>query len=98
MGKAQLHALHGDQLIQSNHYAVDSIRPKCVELRRVCDNLSNEARKKSDILSKSLDIHTGITKVRWRQVDLSGSSRSGTKQCTMAPSSESDGQGVAKQS
>uniref|UniRef100_A0A8C8LVA8 MCF.2 cell line derived transforming sequence-like 2 n=1 Tax=Oncorhynchus tshawytscha TaxID=74940 RepID=A0A8C8LVA8_ONCTS len=55
--KAQLHALHGDQLIQSNHYAVDSIRPKCVELRRICDNFTNEAKKKYDILSKSNQIH-----------------------------------------
>ncbi|XP_017573320.1 guanine nucleotide exchange factor DBS isoform X4 [Pygocentrus nattereri] len=61
--KAQLHALHGDQLIQSNHYAVDSIRPKCVELRRICDDFSNEAKKKYDILSKSLEIHTGIDKI-----------------------------------
>lgn len=64
--KAQLHALHGDQLIQSNHYAVDSIRPKCVELRRVCDDFSNEVKKKTDVLSKSLQIHVGIDKVkRW---------------------------------
>ena len=62
--KAQLHALHGDQLIQSDHYAVDSIRPKCVELRRVCDDFANEAQKKNDILSKSLQIHRGIDKVR----------------------------------
>lgn len=62
--KAQLHALHGDQLIQSNHYAVDSIRPKCVELRRVCDDFSNEAKKKTDVLSKSLQIHMGIDKVK----------------------------------
>ncbi|XP_029906371.1 guanine nucleotide exchange factor DBS isoform X5 [Myripristis murdjan] len=61
--KAQLHALHGDQLIQSNHYAVDSIRPKCVELRRVCDDFNNEAKKKTDVLSKSLQIHQGIDKV-----------------------------------
>lgn len=64
MEKAQLHALQGDQLIQSDHYAVDSIRPKCVELRRVCDNFSNEAKKKRDILAKSLEIHAGIAKVR----------------------------------
>ncbi|XP_044055547.1 guanine nucleotide exchange factor DBS isoform X3 [Siniperca chuatsi] len=61
--KAQLHAVHGDQLIQSNHYAVDSIRPKCVELRRVCDDFSNEAEKKTNVLSKSLKIHMGIDKV-----------------------------------
>ncbi|KAE8293844.1 putative guanine nucleotide exchange factor MCF2L2 [Larimichthys crocea] len=66
--KAQLHALHGDQLIQSNHYAVDSIRPKCVELRRVCDDFSNEAKKKTDVLSKSLQIHVGIDKVnQWSE-------------------------------
>lgn len=62
--KAQLHALHGEQLIQSNHYAVDSIWPKCVELRKVCDDFSNSARKKTDVLSKSLLIHVGIDKVR----------------------------------
>ncbi|XP_075875289.1 guanine nucleotide exchange factor DBS isoform X3 [Nelusetta ayraudi] len=61
--KAQLHALHGEQLIQSNHYAVDSIRPKCVELRRVCDDFSNGAKKKTDVLSKSLALHVGIDKV-----------------------------------
>uniref|UniRef100_A0A8C5DVE1 Guanine nucleotide exchange factor DBS-like n=1 Tax=Gouania willdenowi TaxID=441366 RepID=A0A8C5DVE1_GOUWI len=60
--RAQLHALHGDQLIQSNHYAVDSIRPKCVELRRLCDDFINETQKKSDLLSKSLQIHMGINK------------------------------------
>lgn len=64
MEKAQLHALHGEQLIQSNHYAVDSIRPKCVELRRVCDDFSNCAKKKKNVLSKSLQIHVGIDKVR----------------------------------
>lgn len=61
--KAQLHALHGEQLIQSDHYAVDSIRPKCVELRRVCDDFGNEAQKKRDVLSKSLQILVGIEKV-----------------------------------
>ncbi|XP_042590393.1 guanine nucleotide exchange factor DBS isoform X5 [Cyprinus carpio] len=61
--KAQLHAQHGDQLIQSNHYAVDSIRPKCVELRRICDDFSNEAKKKHDILTKSLEIHKRIDEV-----------------------------------
>ncbi|XP_058846199.1 guanine nucleotide exchange factor DBS-like isoform X5 [Acipenser ruthenus] len=61
--KAQLQALHGDQLIQSNHYAVDSIRPKCVELRRICDDFNNETKKKYDILGKSYEIHTKIDKV-----------------------------------
>ncbi|KAM9385408.1 guanine nucleotide exchange factor DBS [Pholidichthys leucotaenia] len=61
--KAQLQALHGDQLIQSDHYAVDSIRPKCVELRRVCDDFSNEVQRKSDVLTKTLQVHRCIHKV-----------------------------------
>ncbi|MGH0125351.1 UNVERIFIED_CONTAM: hypothetical protein FKN15_023492 [Acipenser sinensis] len=61
--KAQLQALRGDQLIQSNHYAVDSIRPKCIELRRICDDFNNETKKKYDILGKSYEIHTKIDKV-----------------------------------
>ncbi|XP_063298795.1 probable guanine nucleotide exchange factor MCF2L2 [Pelobates fuscus] len=60
--KAQLHALHGDQLIQNNHYAVDSIRPKCVELRRICDDFTNETKKKYDILGKSLELHQELEK------------------------------------
>ncbi|XP_072264266.1 probable guanine nucleotide exchange factor MCF2L2 [Pyxicephalus adspersus] len=60
--KAQLHALHGDQLIQNNHYAVDSIRPKCIELRRICDDFTNEAKKKYDILRKSLELHQQLEK------------------------------------
>ncbi|XP_072474451.1 probable guanine nucleotide exchange factor MCF2L2 isoform X2 [Notamacropus eugenii] len=55
--KAQSLAVTGDQLIQSNHYAVDSIRPKCVELRRICDDFTNEAKKKCDILGKALEMH-----------------------------------------
>ncbi|XP_061095242.1 guanine nucleotide exchange factor DBS isoform X2 [Conger conger] len=61
--KAQLHALHGDQLIQSSHYAVDSIRPKCLELRRVCDDFSNGAQRKHDVLAKAHLVHLGIDKV-----------------------------------
>uniref|UniRef100_A0A8C4VZZ5 MCF.2 cell line derived transforming sequence-like 2 n=1 Tax=Gopherus evgoodei TaxID=1825980 RepID=A0A8C4VZZ5_9SAUR len=61
--KGQSLALHGDQLIQNNHYAVDSIRPKCVELRRICDDFTNETKKKYDILGKSLELHKQLDKV-----------------------------------
>ncbi|NXG64401.1 MCF2L factor, partial [Hemiprocne comata] len=62
--KAQSLALHGEQLIQNNHYAVDSIRPKCVELRRICDDFTNETKKKYDILGKSLELHKQLDKAR----------------------------------
>ncbi|XP_038672406.1 guanine nucleotide exchange factor DBS isoform X2 [Scyliorhinus canicula] len=55
--KAQLLAVRGDQLIQSNHYAIDSIRPKCNELRRICDDFINEMKKKHGVLGKSLEVH-----------------------------------------
>ncbi|XP_067594279.1 probable guanine nucleotide exchange factor MCF2L2 isoform X4 [Pseudorca crassidens] len=61
--KAQLLAVIGDQLIQSHHYAVDSIRPQCAELRHLCDDFINENKKKHDILEKSLELHRQLDKV-----------------------------------
>ncbi|KAK2498825.1 hypothetical protein MC885_016406, partial [Smutsia gigantea] len=48
--KAQLLAVTGEQLVQSQHSAVDSIRPRCVELQHLCDDFINENKKKCDIL------------------------------------------------
>ncbi|NWS40930.1 MF2L2 factor, partial [Probosciger aterrimus] len=69
--KAQSLALHGEQLIQNNHYAVDSIRPKCVELRRICDDFTNETKKKYDILGKSLELHEQLDKAsQWCEAGI----------------------------
>ncbi|XP_032049266.1 probable guanine nucleotide exchange factor MCF2L2 isoform X3 [Aythya fuligula] len=69
--KAQSLALHGEQLIQNNHYAVDSIRPKCVELRRICDDFTNETKKKYDILGKSLELHQQLDKAsKWCEAGI----------------------------
>ncbi|XP_040534740.1 probable guanine nucleotide exchange factor MCF2L2 isoform X8 [Gallus gallus] len=69
--KAQTLALHGEQLIQNNHYAVDSIRPKCVELRRICDDFTNETKKKYDILGKSLELHKQLDKAsQWCEAGI----------------------------
>lgn len=61
--KARLLATVGDQLIQSHHYAADSIRPQCVALRHLCDDFFNENKKKHDILEKSLELHSQLDKV-----------------------------------
>nr|XP_031537925.1 probable guanine nucleotide exchange factor MCF2L2 isoform X4 [Vicugna pacos] len=61
--KAQLLAVIGDQLIQSHHYAMDSIRPRCTELRHLCDDFINENKKKHEILEKSLELHRQLDKV-----------------------------------
>ncbi|XP_016073512.1 PREDICTED: probable guanine nucleotide exchange factor MCF2L2 [Miniopterus natalensis] len=69
--KAQLLAIIGDQLIQSHHYAADSIRPKCVELRHLCDHFINENKKKYDILGKSLELHRQLDKVsQWCEAGI----------------------------
>ncbi|NWJ06973.1 MCF2L factor, partial [Crypturellus undulatus] len=69
--KAQSLALHGEQLIQNNHYAVDSIRPKCVELRRICDDFTNETKKKYNILGKSLELHKQLDKAsQWCEAGI----------------------------
>ncbi|XP_022364795.1 probable guanine nucleotide exchange factor MCF2L2 isoform X3 [Enhydra lutris kenyoni] len=69
--KAQLLSIIGDQLIQSHHYAVDSIRPRCVELRHLCDDFINENKKKYDILEKSLELHRQLDKVsQWCEAGI----------------------------
>ncbi|XP_012589020.1 PREDICTED: probable guanine nucleotide exchange factor MCF2L2 isoform X2 [Condylura cristata] len=69
--KAQLLALIGDQLIQSHHYAADSIRPRCVELRHLCDDFINENKKKDDIFAKSLELHRQLDKVsQWCEAGI----------------------------
>ncbi|XP_039098262.1 probable guanine nucleotide exchange factor MCF2L2, partial [Hyaena hyaena] len=69
--KAQLLAIIGDQLIQSHHYAADSIRPRCVELRHLCDDFINENKKKYDILEKSLELHRQLDKVsQWCEAGI----------------------------
>ncbi|XP_063117180.1 probable guanine nucleotide exchange factor MCF2L2 isoform X2 [Cavia porcellus] len=69
--KAQLLTLAGDQLIQSHHYAADSIRPKCAELRHLCDDFINENKKKYNILGKSLELHRQLDKVsQWCEAGI----------------------------
>uniref|UniRef100_A0A2K5KRH6 MCF.2 cell line derived transforming sequence-like 2 n=1 Tax=Cercocebus atys TaxID=9531 RepID=A0A2K5KRH6_CERAT len=69
--KAQLLALVGDQLIQSHHYAADTIRPRCVELRHLCDDFINGNKKKWDILGKSLEFHRQLDKVsQWCEAGI----------------------------
>ncbi|XP_032977613.1 probable guanine nucleotide exchange factor MCF2L2 isoform X3 [Rhinolophus ferrumequinum] len=71
LSKAQLLAMTGDQLTQSHHYAAASIRPKCVELRHLCDDFVNENKRKYDILRKSLELHRQLDKVsQWCEAGI----------------------------
>ncbi|GCB65035.1 hypothetical protein scyTo_0009912 [Scyliorhinus torazame] len=55
--KAEALAARGDQLIEDNHYAVDSILPKCIDLRAVCDYLVNGIKAKKELLNQSMELH-----------------------------------------
>ncbi|XP_054980203.1 probable guanine nucleotide exchange factor MCF2L2 isoform X2 [Sorex araneus] len=69
--KARLLALVGDQLIQSHHYAVDTIRPRCAELRHLCDDFINENKRKEEMLGKSLELHRQLDKVsQWCEAGI----------------------------
>ncbi|XP_067669146.1 guanine nucleotide exchange factor DBS-like isoform X1 [Haliotis asinina] len=64
---------HGEQLILDDHYAVDSIRPKCIELQRMCQQYKDLLRRRQEILSKSHDLQDRLDKAnRWctKGVDL----------------------------
>ncbi|XP_029766365.1 guanine nucleotide exchange factor DBS isoform X2 [Terrapene carolina triunguis] len=64
--KARVLASQGDQLVQNNHYAVDSILPKCNELHHLCDAFVTETEKRRGLLNKSLELHSLLEKsMRW---------------------------------
>uniref|UniRef100_A0A452IL27 Uncharacterized protein n=1 Tax=Gopherus agassizii TaxID=38772 RepID=A0A452IL27_9SAUR len=63
---ARVLASQGDQLVQNNHYAVDSILPKCNELHHLCDAVATETEKRRVGLNKSLELHSLLEKsMRW---------------------------------
>ncbi|XP_021563764.1 guanine nucleotide exchange factor DBS [Carlito syrichta] len=66
VGRAQALCGDGERLIEDKHYAVDSIRPKCEELRHLCDHFSAEVARRRGLLGKSLELHSLLeTSMRW---------------------------------
>ncbi|TKS66421.1 Guanine nucleotide exchange factor DBS DBL's big sister MCF2-transforming sequence-like protein [Collichthys lucidus] len=59
-------ASEGDRLIENSHYAEDSIRPKCSELRGVCEEISSTLRNKKSLLLRAMELHHALEKAsRW---------------------------------
>ncbi|XP_041821843.1 guanine nucleotide exchange factor DBS isoform X7 [Chelmon rostratus] len=59
-------ASEGDRLIENSHYAEDSIRPKCSELRGVCEEISSTLRSKKSLLLRAMELHHALEKAsRW---------------------------------
>uniref|UniRef100_A0AAX7UXK4 Mcf.2 cell line derived transforming sequence-like a n=1 Tax=Astatotilapia calliptera TaxID=8154 RepID=A0AAX7UXK4_ASTCA len=50
----------GDRLIENSHYAEDSIRPKCTELRGVCEEISSTLRSKKSLLLRAMELHHAL--------------------------------------
>ncbi|XP_010223632.1 PREDICTED: guanine nucleotide exchange factor DBS isoform X6 [Tinamus guttatus] len=66
IAKARMLASEGDHFIQSNHYAVDSVLPKCSELHHLCDAFTTETEQKRNLLNKSLELHGLLEKsMKW---------------------------------
>lgn len=66
VGKARMLASERDAFIQSNHYAVDSIIPKCSELHHLCDAFTTETERRRNLLNKSLELHDLLEKsMKW---------------------------------
>ncbi|KAM7131773.1 guanine nucleotide exchange factor DBS isoform 3-T3 [Ciconia maguari] len=66
IAKARMLASEGDAFIQSNHYAVDSIIPKCSELHHLCDAFTTEIEQRRNLLNKSLELHGLLEKsMKW---------------------------------
>ena len=53
----------GEKLIAANHYAVDSIAPKCIELERLVADIRQQVAFRIEILRKSRDLQARIEKV-----------------------------------
>ncbi|XP_054479575.1 guanine nucleotide exchange factor DBS isoform X1 [Anoplopoma fimbria] len=66
LDRALLLACEGDMLIENSHYAEDSIRPKCIELRAVCEEISSTLRTKKSLLLRAMELHHALEKAsRW---------------------------------
>lgn len=62
LARAQEIRQKGEDLKSMNHYAVDSIIPKCVELDKMVDELKEQTQNKIDMLRKYKDLHEKIEK------------------------------------
>ena len=63
--------LMGEQLIESQHYAVDSIQPKCVELSRIQTVFQDQITTRLETLHKCHDLQERVEAVRYIIISVS---------------------------
>jgi len=62
----------GRRFIEEDHYAIDCIRPKCIELQQMVQQYRELTQARFSTLDRSRDLHERIDKV----VDLTGDAAS----------------------
>ncbi|KAJ8410067.1 hypothetical protein AAFF_G00211080 [Aldrovandia affinis] len=60
LDRARALACEGDGLIQSLHYAEDSILPKCTELRSISEDLTAHMKARKAHLLKAMELHQSL--------------------------------------
>ncbi|KAL1022263.1 hypothetical protein UPYG_G00024410 [Umbra pygmaea] len=66
LDRARSLVAEGDGLIDSDHYAEDSIQPKCSELRAAYEEITSVLRTKKAHLFKAIELHHSLDKAyRW---------------------------------
>ena len=53
----------GTEFTEDNHYAVDCIRPKCLELQRACAQYREVMRQRRDLLKQSEELQQRLDRV-----------------------------------
>lgn len=64
LDRAETLANEGDHLIQTSHYAEDSIQPKCSEIRAVSEKVRGSLDAQKELLLKAMELHHCLERVR----------------------------------
>lgn len=64
-------ANEGDSLIQTSHYAEDSIQPKCSEIRVVSEKVQSSLEAHKELLLKAMELHRCLERVSGNRLHTS---------------------------
>ena len=61
--KAKELAEKGEKIAADKHYSSQTIRLRCRELEKLCDDFEREAQQREENLKKAMDIHECLEQV-----------------------------------
>ncbi|ELU03898.1 hypothetical protein CAPTEDRAFT_228658 [Capitella teleta] len=80
----------GEKFIEEDHYAVDCIRPKCIELQRICEQYKELLRRRNELLQRSRELHERIDLAnRWCSEGVDLLAAPPVERCTTIGAAES---------